>query len=108
LGPQKPKVFAEKVFREQEEKEEEKPAVVLKFDAESTKNITIAELQKMKEERERIEKEKLEKEVKEEKGKFGEIDASDIIWQVNKEEREKIIKKQEETGLIGEDVEIID
>jgi len=78
---------------------EEKPAMILKFDKESVKDLTIADLKRLKKE-----KEKLERDTKE-------IDAPKLIKQIEEEEKEKLKKKwEEEAGksLLGEDVEIID
>jgi len=65
----------------------EEPAMILKLDKENVKNLTIADLRKMRD----------EKQVGGEN-----INVADLIWQVDKEEQEK---SQEKEGFVGDGVE---
>ena len=67
-----------------------KPSTILKFNPETTKNITIADLQRMKLAREREEKE-VEK-------------VEDVVWRKNEEVKVEE-KAEEDKGLIGEEIE---
>ncbi len=79
-------------IKEGNEKEgrEEEPARILKFDPETIKNLTIADLRKLKEE----------------KAKKKQDNISNVVWQAGKEEKEN--RRNKGDGLIGNDIEIID
>lgn len=97
---EKPEI-SEKIEVEPEEsdKTEEKPVRILKFDRKSIENITIADLQRMREKEE--EKKKLEKQKK--------MKADELMRQIEKEEQEKEEKRWEEEAeksLIGDELEL--
>lgn len=84
----------------EEEIKKESPAKILKFDKETIKNITIADLVEMKKEKERREAEEIEDIINAEKEKpiFQQKD-------FKKEERDKEGKKE---SMLGKDIEILD
>ena len=85
-----------------QEKAEEKPAMVLKFDPETAKNITLADLKKMKEEKEKIQAiEKAGASAVKEK-----VDVNKIVWQAEKKKQGK--EKPENGGLTGLNIEFVE
>jgi len=91
---EKKEEIPEKVNVEMGENEEKEPARILKFDRESIKNITIADLRRMKEEKE--EKEKLERQKK--------METDRLIKEIEKEEKvrgEEKWKQEVEKSLLG-------
>ncbi len=66
----------------------ENPAIVLKFDKDTTKNISISDLKRMKEERGKVDKE------------MKKVDS--IVWQKNKESEDKEIEDVEKEIIDGE------
>ncbi len=82
----------------------EKPAVVLKFDPETTRNITIDDLRKMKEERG---KEAIEQAGKKALDLKKEINVSEMVWRA-KEENRKIEAEKEDKNLIDSEIEFED
>jgi ribosome-binding protein aMBF1 (putative translation factor) len=101
LGPEEPEQSGKEQALILEKKKGRGPSTVLKFDRQSVGNLTIGDLVKMKEEKERKEREKLEA-IKERHGKL-EID--DLITQVREDEKDKIVEQQEQSGLLGDDIE---
>jgi len=87
----------EKIPVEIEEKEEREPVRVLKFDGESVKNITIADLQRLKEEQE--DRDRLKKLMK--------MQADELVEEIDKEEKREW-EKESERALVGRDVEVVD
>ncbi len=90
------KASGEEVKKNEKENIETKmPVRVLSFNSENLKNLTIADLQKLKEQRVKIEKEEADKEI-----------AAKLAWRgKTKEEREEI-KKGEKEEKIGEESQI--
>jgi ribosome-binding protein aMBF1 (putative translation factor) len=82
----------ENVMQPQQATEEKKmPARILNFNQESLKNITISDLKRMKDDRERYEREL----------------ASSVAWKgIDKAKEDK--KEKKESGVVGSDVEISD
>jgi len=91
------KINLRKNAQEQEQRRIEQvkmPARILSFNNESLKNLTISDLKKLKEQREKIEQEEADREI-----------ASKIIWRgKTKEEREKETKP---TELTADDLEAV-
>ena len=85
--------------REEKEHAKSEPVRVLKFDKDSAKNITIADLQRMKEEKEK--KEKLRKQSR--------MKADDLLGAMEKEEKtieEERWEEESKSSFVGDDVEI--
>lgn len=85
-----------------EKKEIKEPARILKFDKKSVENITIADLQKMKEEKERKEKDILEKKSKDMRK---DVNAESLLDDVKGEEREGW-EEETKTSFLGDDIEL--
>lgn len=89
------------------------PKKILDFNPKTLKEITIADLKRIKGQKEKAEKERRER--------LGQISAEDMLWQSNRQlkkkqkqvshelkEKFKEIRDQEEMNLFGEDVEVVE